>query len=137
MMMMATNVVASKGSPGQMGEEEVTPPVCSLFHVNSVDLTRRRHNKDCFHGENVDWEDEGCSGLVRFSDTPVEVIRVTLPFEVDQDQGGERASKENDEFIRLPVKRGAEEAHGSYQENENNREEGETNPSKRPKLSLV
>ena len=53
-----------------------------LFHVNSVDLTRRRTDKKS--GLSL-WEDEEgdeeSSGRVSFSDMPIEIIQVTLPFE--------------------------------------------------------
>lgn len=122
-----------------------------LFHVNSVDLTRRRTDKKS--GLSL-WEDEEgdeeSSGRVRFSDMPIEIIQVTLPFEKEAQERNETrlepavaiaTSQDNNtssrpratpsatetDFTLLPVKRTSE----GKPKNEDGEEKS---PTKRPKI---
>ena len=99
-------MTASKHKLAALDEENEKEEVAYLYHVNSVDLTKRHLRAALAGGREFDYdaesaeEDDGCSGSVRFSGAPTEVIRVELPFEKvppsqkeDRGAGDPRASE--------------------------------------------
>merc|ERR1711959_267322 len=81
--------MAMAATPTRDLDDQDEGPPSYLFHVNSVDLTRRRNKLGLgtYTTTAVEEEDDAESGSVRFSGDPVEVIQVSLPFELE---GGER-----------------------------------------------
>mmetsp|Transcript_5071 Transcript_5071/g.15226 ORF Transcript_5071/g.15226 Transcript_5071/m.15226 type:complete len:141 (-) Transcript_5071:527-949(-) len=121
-----------QGAPKIDEQEKIT----YLYHVNSVDLTRRHLKSGGGRtGGEMQQDDEDECGSVRFSGDPCEIISVRLPFEDEEKEGAGKAQRQLDPLAGQPGdKRPAKEI--SNAEGEDAGAEISSSPLKKPKVSL-